>query len=234
MGRFEKKGFTMCGAKYAHVSKQFAEQHYIDLAKKPFYNGLTNFLSSGPVMAMCWKGTSSCVCICFLFFFSMKDCGGRFWAWLTSRLCWKFVLFVLFASTYNYLDIQKSLGECFVQYSPLVLSFNRGMGVCVWWWGGGNLPRSKNNFFFTDGSLVLHVPCRAHSLCLNILWRTKIDVENFYKKKVYQSIFFLAWQLKTSGTHLPPPPTSLMPNFYSSDGVLWTNLSGNFTASIVT
>jgi len=56
MARFEKKGFTSCGAKMVHVQKSFAEQHYIDLAKKPFYGGLTDFLSSGPVFAMCWKG----------------------------------------------------------------------------------------------------------------------------------------------------------------------------------
>eukprot|EP00493_Phyllostaurus_siculus_P011698 UN11864 len=56
MSRFEKKGFSMCGAKLIHVNKKFAEQHYIDLKKKPFYGGLTDFLSSGPVMAMCWKG----------------------------------------------------------------------------------------------------------------------------------------------------------------------------------
>merc|ERR1719263_2652950 len=46
----------MCGAKMIVPTKQFAEQHYIDLAKKKFYPSLTNFLSSGPVFAMCWKG----------------------------------------------------------------------------------------------------------------------------------------------------------------------------------
>merc|ERR1719433_1881765 len=46
----------MCGAKLIHVNKRFAERHYADLSRKPFFNGLTNFLSSGPVFAMCWKG----------------------------------------------------------------------------------------------------------------------------------------------------------------------------------
>ena len=40
MSRFEKKGFSMCGAKLVHVNKKFAEQHYIDLKKKPFYGGI--------------------------------------------------------------------------------------------------------------------------------------------------------------------------------------------------
>merc|ERR1719336_847287 len=38
------------------VDKAFAEKHYADLSKKPFFGGLTDFLSSGPVVAMCWRG----------------------------------------------------------------------------------------------------------------------------------------------------------------------------------
>merc|ERR1719361_598733 len=43
-----------------HVSKDFAMKHYADLSKKPFFGGLTDFLSSGPVVAMCWSGLDAC------------------------------------------------------------------------------------------------------------------------------------------------------------------------------
>uniref|UniRef100_A0A7S1VKU0 Nucleoside diphosphate kinase n=1 Tax=Sexangularia sp. CB-2014 TaxID=1486929 RepID=A0A7S1VKU0_9EUKA len=54
--RFENKGFTLCGLKMLQPTKAFAEAHYADLSSKPFFGGLTDFLSSGPVVAMCWEG----------------------------------------------------------------------------------------------------------------------------------------------------------------------------------
>lgn len=33
-------------------SKGFAQKHYHDLKERPFFNGLCDFLSSGPVIAM--------------------------------------------------------------------------------------------------------------------------------------------------------------------------------------
>lgn len=33
-------------------SKEFAQKHYHDLKERPFFNGLCDFLSSGPVVAM--------------------------------------------------------------------------------------------------------------------------------------------------------------------------------------
>merc|ERR1711907_910465 len=54
--RFEAKGFTLIGLKMVKPTKEFAEKHYADLSSKPFFGGLTDFLSSGPVVAMIWKG----------------------------------------------------------------------------------------------------------------------------------------------------------------------------------
>ncbi|KAL6348795.1 hypothetical protein AAG906_033451 [Vitis piasezkii] len=34
----------------------FAQKHYHDLKERPFFNGLCDFLSSGPVVAMVWEG----------------------------------------------------------------------------------------------------------------------------------------------------------------------------------
>merc|ERR1711916_349600 len=33
-----------------------ANKHYADLSSKPFFGGLVEYFSSGPVVAMCWEG----------------------------------------------------------------------------------------------------------------------------------------------------------------------------------
>jgi nucleoside-diphosphate kinase len=40
-------------------SLALAEQHYADLSAKPFFGGLTQFLSSGPVVCMVWRGKNA-------------------------------------------------------------------------------------------------------------------------------------------------------------------------------
>jgi len=59
ISRFEKKGFQLVALKFIHVSKEHAEKHYIDLKDKPFYKGLCEYLSSGPVVAMVWQGKNA-------------------------------------------------------------------------------------------------------------------------------------------------------------------------------
>ncbi|KAK6162672.1 hypothetical protein DH2020_002513 [Rehmannia glutinosa] len=56
IGRFEKKGFTLKGLKFITVDRPFAEKHYADLSAKPFFNGLVEYIISGPVVAMVWEG----------------------------------------------------------------------------------------------------------------------------------------------------------------------------------
>ena len=56
VGRFERKGYKLVALKLIRPTKRFAEKHYHDLAGRPFFNGLTDFLSSGPVVAMVWEG----------------------------------------------------------------------------------------------------------------------------------------------------------------------------------
>ncbi|CAM0953419.1 unnamed protein product [Alopecurus aequalis] len=56
VSRFERKGFKLVAIKLVVPSKQFAEKHYHDLKERPFFNGLCDFLSSGPVLAMVWEG----------------------------------------------------------------------------------------------------------------------------------------------------------------------------------
>uniref|UniRef100_A0A3P9KUK4 Nucleoside diphosphate kinase n=1 Tax=Oryzias latipes TaxID=8090 RepID=A0A3P9KUK4_ORYLA len=54
--RFEKKGFKLVGLKLVRASEDILREHYWDLRTKPFYNRLTSYMSSGPVVAMVWQG----------------------------------------------------------------------------------------------------------------------------------------------------------------------------------
>jgi nucleoside-diphosphate kinase len=54
--RFEAKGFTLVGLKLLQVSRELAEQHYDVHKEKPFFGGLVEFITSGPVVAMVWEG----------------------------------------------------------------------------------------------------------------------------------------------------------------------------------
>lgn len=54
--RFETKGFTLVGLKFMKVSRELAEQHYDVHREKPFFSGLVEFITSGPVTAMVWEG----------------------------------------------------------------------------------------------------------------------------------------------------------------------------------
>ncbi|MFE4105719.1 nucleoside-diphosphate kinase [Almyronema epifaneia] len=54
--RYEAKGFTLVGLKLMQVSRELAEKHYDVHREKPFFGGLVDFITSGPVVAMVWEG----------------------------------------------------------------------------------------------------------------------------------------------------------------------------------
>jgi len=56
ISRFEEKGYKLVAIRVVVPSKDFAEKHYSDLAKKPFFGSLVSYFSSGPVVAMVWEG----------------------------------------------------------------------------------------------------------------------------------------------------------------------------------
>uniref|UniRef100_A0A2P2LFB2 Nucleoside diphosphate kinase n=1 Tax=Rhizophora mucronata TaxID=61149 RepID=A0A2P2LFB2_RHIMU len=56
ISRFERKGFKLVAIKIVVPSKEFTQKHYHDLKERPFFSGLCDFLSSGPVVAMVWEG----------------------------------------------------------------------------------------------------------------------------------------------------------------------------------
>ena len=56
IGRFERKGLKLVGLKSVVPSKETAESHYAVHSERPFYPGLIEFVTSGPVVCMAWNG----------------------------------------------------------------------------------------------------------------------------------------------------------------------------------
>jgi nucleoside-diphosphate kinase len=56
LGRFERRGFRLVALKQLVPSRELAEQHYGVHRERPFFAGLVEFITSGPVVAMVWEG----------------------------------------------------------------------------------------------------------------------------------------------------------------------------------
>lgn len=56
--RLETKGFKLVALKMMVVDKALAETHYGEHKSKPFFPGLVNFITSGPIVAMVWEGNN--------------------------------------------------------------------------------------------------------------------------------------------------------------------------------
>lgn len=56
IARFERKGLQLVGLRMLDVSRSLAERHYAVHAGKHFYEGLVNFITAGPVVAMALEG----------------------------------------------------------------------------------------------------------------------------------------------------------------------------------
>jgi nucleoside-diphosphate kinase len=56
VSRFEKKGLKLVGCKMMTLDEALLREHYAHIADKPFFPGVANFMSSSPVIAMCWEG----------------------------------------------------------------------------------------------------------------------------------------------------------------------------------
>jgi nucleoside-diphosphate kinase len=54
--RLEQRGLKLTGAKLVHIEKDMAERHYEIHKGKAFYDGLIDYITSAPVMAMVWEG----------------------------------------------------------------------------------------------------------------------------------------------------------------------------------
>ena len=56
VGRFERKGLKVIGLRLLSVPREMAEGHYAVHAGKHFYDGLVEFITSGPVAAIALEG----------------------------------------------------------------------------------------------------------------------------------------------------------------------------------
>ncbi len=54
--RFEEKGLSVAAMKLMHISRELAERHYAVHKGKPFYPGLIDYITSGPVVVMVLAG----------------------------------------------------------------------------------------------------------------------------------------------------------------------------------
>ena len=56
LGRFEKRGLKIVGAKLTQVERSLAEEHYAEHVGKPFLAGLLDFITSSPLLALVFEG----------------------------------------------------------------------------------------------------------------------------------------------------------------------------------
>ena len=56
--RFERKGYKLVGMKLMQVPRETAENHYGEHKGKPFFNGLVDYITSAPIVAMAWEGNN--------------------------------------------------------------------------------------------------------------------------------------------------------------------------------
>ncbi len=59
VGRFERRGLQIVGMKLMQVSTELAREHYKEHVGKPFFNGLVEYITSTPVVAMVIEGPNA-------------------------------------------------------------------------------------------------------------------------------------------------------------------------------
>ena len=59
LARLERRGLDLRAAKLVRVDRALAEEHYGEHREKPFFTGLVEFITSGPVLALAVSGESA-------------------------------------------------------------------------------------------------------------------------------------------------------------------------------
>jgi nucleoside-diphosphate kinase len=57
--RFEQRGLRIIGMKFMMVDRALAEKHYAVHRERPFFKGLVEYITSGPVLVMALEGTNA-------------------------------------------------------------------------------------------------------------------------------------------------------------------------------
>ena len=63
IARLERRGLRLVAAKFMAVSRTLAEEHYAIHKGKPFYEGLLDYITAAPVMAMVWEAPNAVAAI---------------------------------------------------------------------------------------------------------------------------------------------------------------------------
>jgi len=63
IGRFEKAGFEIRGAKLIALSDELLKEHYAHIADRPFFPDIVEFMSSRPVLALVLEGENAVTAI---------------------------------------------------------------------------------------------------------------------------------------------------------------------------
>ena len=59
LARYEAKGLKIAAMKLMNVTEELAKQHYAKHVEKPFFPGLLEFITSGPVVALVLEGNNA-------------------------------------------------------------------------------------------------------------------------------------------------------------------------------
>ncbi|MGI8974980.1 MAG: nucleoside-diphosphate kinase [Gaiella sp.] len=59
VGRFERRGFELRGARLLRISRSLARRHYAEHRERPFFGELVAFITSGPVLALAVRGENA-------------------------------------------------------------------------------------------------------------------------------------------------------------------------------
>ena len=63
VSRFEKKGLKIAAMKMLRMTKKKAEDFYSVHKGKPFYSGLVDYITSGPIVAICLNGNDNVITV---------------------------------------------------------------------------------------------------------------------------------------------------------------------------
>lgn len=64
--RFEKKGLKMIGCKMMALDEALLREHYAHIADKPFFPGVSRWMQSSPVVALCFEGLEAVSAVRFI------------------------------------------------------------------------------------------------------------------------------------------------------------------------
>jgi nucleoside-diphosphate kinase len=56
VGRLERRGFELRGARLLKIPRALAQEHYAEHKQRPFFGDLVTFITSGPVLALAVRG----------------------------------------------------------------------------------------------------------------------------------------------------------------------------------